>query len=218
MRFEVITLFPEMFTVLDYGITGRAKKKGLISLEFWNPRDYTEDNYHKVDDSPYGGGPGMVMLFEPLQSAIQAARRRNCAGASLVVYLTPQGKLLELDVDIEVSIGDYVLSGGELAAMVVIDSITRHLPGALGDPDSAKQDSFVDNLLDYPHYTRPEVIAERSVPKVLLSGDHAAIARWRRKQALGRTWARRSELLAKTKLTAADSMLLNEFIEETKSS
>ncbi len=242
MHFDIVTLFPEMFIALDSGITGRAREKGLIALDFWNPRDYTKNSYHKVDDSPYGGGPGMLMLFEPLQLAIQAARKAD-GESPLVVYLTPQGELLnqnlitklagqkrlillagryegiderliESEVDVEVSIGDYVLSGGELAAMVVVDAITRQLPGALGDADSSKQDSFVDNLLDYPHYTRPEVIAERSVPKVLLSGDHAAIARWRRKQALGRTWIRRPELLAKIELTAADNMLLNEFIEE----
>lgn len=244
MRFDIITLFPQMFTALDYGITSRAKENGLITLDFWNPRDYTKDNYHKVDDSPYGGGPGMVMLFEPLQLAIQAARKAGSEPAS-VVYLTPQGKLLdqnlitnfaaqkrlillagryegiderlvEHEVDMEVSIGDYVLSGGELAAMVIIDVITRQLPEALGDADSAKQDSFVDGLLDYPHYTRPEFIDGHNVPKILLSGDHTTIARWRRKQALGRTWTRRPELLTKIELTAADSMLLNEFIKETK--
>lgn len=246
MRFDIITLFPQMFTALDYGVIRRAKEKELITLNFWHPRDYTLDNYHKVDASPYGGGPGMVMLFEPLRSAIQAARQAD-SDTPLVVYLTPQGKLLEqnlvtkltaqkrlillagryegiderlinLEVDNEISIGDYVLSGGELPAMVLVDAIARQLPGVLGDIDSAQQDSFVDNLLDYPHYTRPEIVAEQSVPKVLLSGDHAAIARWRRKQALGRTWIRRSELLAKIELTAEDSMLLNEFIEEMKSS
>ena len=231
-----------MFTALDCGITGRAKENGLITLECWNPRDYTKDSYHKVDDSPYGGGPGMVMLFEPLQLAIQAARQADIEPAS-VVYLTPQGKLLDQDlvttlatkkrlillagryegiderlielgvIDMEVSIGDYVLSGGELAAMVVVDAITRQLPEALGDADSAKQDSFASGLLDYPHYTRPEFIDEHGVPKVLLSGDHAMIVRWRRKQALGRTWFRRPELLEKIELTAADSMLLNEFIK-----
>ena len=245
MRFDIITLFPQMFTALDCGITGRAKENGLITLDFWNPRNYTKDNYHKVDDSPYGGGPGMVMLFEPLQLAIQAARQTDNEPAS-VVYLTPQGKLLDQDlvttlatkkrlillagryegiderlvelgiVNTEISIGDYVLSGGELAAMVVVDAITRQLPGALGDADSAKQDSFASGLLDYQHYTRPEFIDEHEVPKILLSGDHAMIARWRRKQALGRTWIRRPELLKKIELTAADSMLLNEFIKETK--
>ncbi|CAL7959880.1 tRNA m(1)G37 methyltransferase [Gammaproteobacteria bacterium] len=246
MQFDIITLFPQMFTALDCGIVGHAKENGLITLNCWNPRDYTKDKYHKVDDSPYGGGPGMVMLFEPLQIALQAARLAN-SEPSLVVYLTPQGKLLDqklvteltakkhlillagryegiderlvkAEIDTEISIGDYVLSGGELAAMVVIDTITRQLPGALGDADSAKQDSFAYGLLDYPHYTRPEFIANSSVPRVLLSGDHGAIARWRRKQALGRTWERRPELLTKIELTATDSMLLNEFIEETKQS
>jgi tRNA (guanine37-N1)-methyltransferase len=246
MKFDIITLFPQMFTALDSGITGRAKENGLITLNFWNPRDYTKDSYHKVDDSPYGGGPGMVMLFEPLQQAIQAARQAD-SEQPLVIYLTPQGKLLdqsliteltakkrlillagryegiderliESEVDAEISIGDYVISGGELAAMVVVDAITRQLPGALGDENSAKQDSFVDGLLDYPHYTRPEIIAEQGVPKVLLSGDHTAIARWRRKQSLGQTWLKRPELLTKIGLTDSDCMLLNEFIEETKSS
>lgn len=246
MRFDIITLFPEMFAALDYGIVGRAKENGLVTLDFWNPRDYTKDKYHKVDDSPYGGGPGMVMMFEPLQMALQAARLAN-SEPPVVAYLTPQGKLLDqkliieltaqkrlillagryegiderivhTEVDTEISIGDYVLSGGEFAAMVVIDTITRQLPGALGDADSSKQDSFAHGLLDYPHYTRPEFIANSSVPKVLLSGDHAAIARWRQKQALGRTWQRRPELLTKIELTATDSMLLNEFIKETKQS
>ena len=244
MHFDIITLFPQMFTALDYGVIGRAKTKELITLTLWNPRTYTRDNYHKVDDTPYGGGPGMVMLFEPLQLAIKAARQVNNT-PSLVVYLTPQGKLLEqklikqlmtyqrlillagryegiderlvqLEVDNEISIGNYVLSGGELPAMVLIDTITRQLPGALGDLDSAQQDSFVNSLLDYPHYTKPEVIASKHVPKVLLSGKHAAIARWRRKQALGRTWSRRPELLTKIRLTEEDSMLLNEFIKENK--
>lgn len=244
MHFDIITIFPQMFTALDYGITNRAKEKGLINLTFWNPRDYANNNYHKVDDSPYGGGPGMVMMFEPLHLAIEAARVASNE-PPLVVYLTPQGMLLDqnlitalttkkrlillsgryegiderlinLEVDTEISIGDYVISGGELAAMVLIDTITRQLPGALGDLDSAKQDSFADGLLDYPHYTRPESISNLYVPKVLLNGDHAMIARWRRKQSLGRTWLRRPELLEKIELTATDSMLLNEFIKETR--
>jgi tRNA (guanine37-N1)-methyltransferase len=246
MRFDIITLFPQMFTALDCGIVGRAREKRLITLNCWNPRAYTKNKYHKVDDSPYGGGPGMVMLFKPLQMALQAARLSNNE-LSLVVYLTPQGKLLDqklvaelttqkrlillagryegiderlvkTEIDAEISIGDYVLSGGELAAMVMVDAITRQLPGALGDIDSAKQDSFSYGLLDYPHYTKPKFIANSSVPKILLSGNHAAIARWRRKQSLGRTWERRPELLTKIELTAADSMLLNEFIEETEQS
>jgi tRNA (guanine37-N1)-methyltransferase len=241
MRFDIVTLFPQMFTALDYGIIGRARENGLISLNFWNPRDYAHNNYHKVDDSSYGGGPGMVMLFEPLYKAIEAAR---AASAASVIYLTPQGELLKQKlitklvntqkrlilvsgryegvderlinsvVDMEISIGDYVLSGGELPAMVLIDACARQIPMALGAKDSASQDSFFAGLLDYPHYTRPEIINEISVPKVLLSGDHAAIAKWRRKQALGRTWLRRPDLLEKIELTADDSMLLNEFIKE----
>lgn len=244
MHFDIITLFPQMFAALDFGVIGRAKAKELITLSLWNPRAYTYDNYHKVDDTPYGGGPGMVMLFEPLQLAMKAARQANST-PSLVIYLTPQGKLLEqklikqlmmyerlillagryegvderlvqLEVDHEISIGNYVLSGGELPAMVLIDAIARQLPGVLGDLDSAQQDSFVSGLLDYPHYTKPEVIAGKHVPKVLLSGDRAAVARWRRKQALGRTWSRKPELLTKSRLTDEDSMLLNEFIKENK--
>lgn len=244
VNFNVITLFPEMFSALRMGITGRALEKQLITLNCWNPRDYVTGSYGKVDDHPYGGGPGMVMMVEPLRKAIGAARATVSSSASTTtIQLTPQGELLnqqlikelsvrshlilvsgryegideritELEVDVELSIGDYILSGGELAAMVLIDAITRTLPGALGDEDSAAQDSFSDGLLDYPHYTRPENIAGKSVPKVLLSGNHQAIARWRRKQALGRTWHRRPELLQNIELTAVDRMLLNEFIDE----
>jgi tRNA (guanine37-N1)-methyltransferase len=245
VRFNIITLFPDMFTAIDYGVVGRAKENGLINLKCWNPRDYTEDNYRKVDDSPYGGGPGMVMLVKPLQVAIQAARRDGNESAC-VVYLTPQGKLLNHDLvkelslqknlilvsgryegiderlmaiepGMEVSIGDYVLSGGELAAMVVIDAVTRQLPGVVGDADSVGQDSFFAGLLDYPHYTRPEIVDEYKVPEVLLGGNHAKVERFRKKEALGRTWLRRPELLAKIELTAVDRMLLNEFIEEISS-
>jgi tRNA (guanine37-N1)-methyltransferase len=242
MFFDVITLFPEMFVALNYGITGRALEKGTIKLQCWNPRDYTTDNYAKVDDHPYGGGPGMVMFVEPLQKAIRAAKKENQLPAK-TIYLSPQGqkidqkvvselaqegriiliagryegideRLLELEIDAELSIGDYVLSGGELAAMVVIDAVTRLLPGALGDKDSALQDSFVDGLLEYPHYTRPESFAGKNVPEVLLSGNHEAIQRWRHKQSLGRTWLRRPDLLQKRQLTAIEIMLLNEFIDE----
>lgn len=241
MRFDIVTLFPEMFAALSCGITGRAQDKNLINLEFWNPRDYTMDRYHKVDDSPYGGGPGMVMMFEPIKLALKAARQATGI-EPLTIYLTPQGQALSHDlvaklstqtnvillagryegidqriidheVDLEVSIGDYVLSGGELAAMVVIDAITRQLPGSLGDKNSCKQDSFATGLLDHPSYTRPECIDGHVVPKVLLSGDHEAIARWRLQQALGQTWLRRPDLLEKTLLTQRDSMLLNEFIK-----
>lgn len=243
MKLDVVTLFPEMFAAMDYGIVGRAKERGLISMNFFNPRDYANNNYRKVDDSPYGGGAGMLMMAEPLRAAIRDARKDT--QHSLVVYLTPQGKLLDnklvmqlachpklilvagryegiderlmaMEPGLELSIGDYVLSGGELAAMVIVDAVTRQLPGVVGDADSVKHDSFVDGLLDYPHYTRPEIIDEYVVPNVLLGGNHAEITRWRRKQALGRTWLRRSELLEKIELTAVDRMLLNEFIEETK--
>lgn len=246
-RFDVVTLFPPMFEALTrHGITRRAAEDGLYSLHLWNPRDFTTDNYRTVDDRPYGGGPGMVMLAEPLDKAIAAAKQQQAeAGVakSKVVYLSPQGRMLNHDVvmelaqepgliflagryegiderllqsqvDEEISIGDYVLSGGELAAMVVIDAIVRHLPGALGDADSATQDSFVNGLLDYPHYTRPEVYKGEAVPPVLMSGNHAHIDRWRLKQALGRTWRRRPDLLAARPLTKEESGLLAEYQKE----
>lgn len=241
MRFDIITLFPEMFAALKCGITGRAQTKQLIDLNYWNPRDYTTDKYHKVDDSPYGGGPGMVMLYEPIQLALVAARKANNT-KPLTIYLTPQGqtlnqelitslsqqtnlillagryegidqRIIDHEIDLEVSTGDYVLSGGELAAMIMIDAITRQLPGALGDADSCKQESFATGLLDHPSYTRPECVDNHLVPKILLSGDHELIAQWRRKQALGRTWLRRPDLFEKIELTQHDSMLLNEFIK-----
>ncbi|MGH8282601.1 MAG: tRNA (guanosine(37)-N1)-methyltransferase TrmD, partial [Gammaproteobacteria bacterium] len=226
MHVEVVTLFPEMVdTLLQFGVTGRAKQRGLLKVKSWNPRDYTTDRHRTVDDRPFGGGPGMVMKVEPLRSAIRSAR--EAAGQKApVIYLSPQGKrfdqqdarrlaamealvlvagryegiderVIETEVDKELSIGDYVLSGGELPALVVIDALARLLPGALGDEDSAAQDSFMNGLLDYPHYTRPEDIDGKRVPEVLMSGDHAAIRRWRRKQALGRSWLRRPELLEK---------------------
>ncbi|MGD9787392.1 MAG: tRNA (guanosine(37)-N1)-methyltransferase TrmD [Sulfuricellaceae bacterium] len=246
-RFDVITLFPPMFEALTrHGITRRAAEDGLYSLHLWNPRDFASDNHRTVDDRPYGGGPGMVMMAEPLDKAIEAARSAQAeAGVarSKVVYLSPQGRqlnhdvvmelirepgliflagryegiderLLQRQVDEEISIGDYVLSGGELAAMVVIDAIVRHLPGALGDADSAVQDSFVSGLLDTPHYTRPEVYQGEAVPPVLLSGNHAQIDRWRLKQALGRTWRRRPDLLAARPLTKEESGLLAEYQKE----
>jgi tRNA (guanine37-N1)-methyltransferase len=208
----------------------------------WNPRDYTHDRHRTVDDRPYGGGPGMLMKVQPLRDAIHEARNAH-PGRSHVVYLSPQGRpldqqgvrelaqhehlvliagryegvderLIETEVDEEWSIGDYVLSGGELAAMVVIDAVTRLLPGALGHEDSAQQDSFSDGVLDCPHYTRPELFEDMPVPEVLMSGDHAAIARWRRKQALGRTWLRRPELLKKLELDDEAQQLLQEFIQE----
>lgn len=243
MRFDVVTLFPPMFQALsDYGITGRALERGLAELGLWNPRDYTHDRHRTVDDRPYGGGPGMLMKVQPLRDAIHEARAAH-QGRSHVVYLSPQGRpldqagvrelaqhehlvliagryegvderLIEAEVDEEWSIGDYVLSGGELAAMVVIDAVTRLLPGALGHEDSAEQDSFSEGWLDCPHYTRPELFEGMTVPDVLLSGDHAAIARWRRKQAIGRTWLRRPELLEKQALDEETQQLLQEFIQE----
>ena len=242
MRAGIVTLFPEMFAaVSDYGVTGRAVRDGLVSLSFWNPRDYTQDRHRTVDDRPYGGGPGMLMKTEPLEQAVGAAR--SALPGAKVIYLTPQGRVLdqaainslaaqdalillcgryegiderviETQVDEEWSLGDYVLSGGELAAMVCLDAIIRLQPGALGSDDSAGQDSFMQGLLDCPHYTRPEHHAGKSVPPVLLSGDHEAIRRWRLQQSLGRTWQRRPELLAKLSLTAEQEALLQQFIEE----
>ncbi len=245
MRFDLITLFPGMFdAVTGYGITGRAARSGLLQLETWNPRDYTRDRHRTVDHRPYGGGPGMVMLLEPLRAAIRAARA-GAAAPARVVHLSPQGRvldqallgelaqrervillsgryegiderLIQSEVDEELSIGDYVLSGGELAAMVVIDGVTRLLPGALGHGESAWQDSFAEGLLDCPHYTRPEQIDGRRVPQVLLSGDHRAIARWREKQALGRTWQRRPDLLERLDLSERQRALLEEYILEQR--
>lgn len=247
MRIDVVTLFPALVRALgDGGITGRAMQRGILDLQVWNPRDYTHDRHRTVDDRPYGGGPGMVMKVEPLRAAIRAARAAH-EPAGPVVHLSPQGRrldqrgvhelaalprlilvagryegiderLVETEVDQEWSIGDFVLSGGELAAMVIIDAVTRLLPGALGDEGSAQQDSFADGLLDYPHYTRPEVIDGLRVPEVLLGGDHRAIERWRRKQALGRTWLRRPDLLQALELDAEQRALLNEFIEEHRQS
>jgi tRNA (guanine37-N1)-methyltransferase len=238
MRFDVITLFPEMFDAIRVGVTGRAIDKGLAKLVLWNPRDYTEDVHQTVDDRPYGGGPGMVMKVEPLLAAIQAAKAQN--PTSKVVYLSPQGqrfvqatavaatqtsgiiliagryegideRVIHSFVDEEWSLGDFVLSGGELPAMVVIDSMIRLLPGALGHAESAEQDSFSDGLLDCPHYTRPENILDQDVPSVLLSGDHEKIRLWRLQQALGRTWLRRPDLLEGRELNKQEQELLDEF-------
>jgi tRNA (guanine37-N1)-methyltransferase len=247
VQFDVITLFPPMFdAITQHGITSRALEQKRYELQLWNPRDFTENNYRTVDDRPYGGGPGMVMLVEPLERAIVAAKQRQLeAGVAQprVIYLSPQGRLLdhkivmelaaepglillagryegiderllERQVDDEISIGDYVLSGGELAAMVLMDSIVRHIPGVLGDADSAAQDSFFDGLLDCPHYTRPEEYQGERVPPVLMSGNHADIKRWRLKQALGRTWLRRPEVLAQRKLSKEELFLLEEFKRE----
>lgn len=242
MQIGVVTLFPEMFdAVIDYGITSRAVDQGLLTVDCWNPRSFTEDRHQTVDDRPYGGGPGMVMKIEPLRAAIQAARAQ--LDRARVIYLSPQGRrfdqagaielagreqlilvagryegiderLLELEVDEEWSLGDYVLSGGELAAMVLIDAVTRLLPGALGDDQSAAQDSFSAGLLDCPHYTRPENYQGRAVPAVLLSGNHEAIRKWRLKQSLGRTWRRRPDLLEALALSKEQKKLLDEFLSE----
>lgn len=245
MRFDVITLFPELVeAVVNSGVTGRAAERGIIALKQWNPRAYATDVHRTVDDRPYGGGPGMVMKGDCLLQAIRDARRDN---PGKVVYLSPQGiplnqalvgelasedglillcgryegideRIIELEVDMECSIGDYVLSGGELGAMVLIDALTRLLPGALGHNESAAQDSFYNGLLDCPHYTRPEVLEGLEVPSVLKSGNHAQIARWRNKQALGKTWRRRPELLQARQLTDSERVLLNEYINEFESS
>lgn len=247
LRFDVVTLFAPMFeAIAQHGITRRALELGLYELRLWNPRDFTADNHKTVDDRSYGGGPGMVMLAEPLDQALNAARaRQRAAGvaATKVLYLSPQGaplkhasvarlagsdglillagryegideRLIERQVDEEISIGDYVLSGGELPAMVLIDAIVRQLPGALHDADSAGCDSFATGLLDHPHYTRPEVYEGVSVPPVLLSGHHAQIERWRRKQALGRTKRRRPDLLSQVALSASDEELLAQYESE----
>lgn len=244
MHISVISLFPEMFQALSqYGVSGRAVKNGLLTLDLINPRDFTTDKHRTVDDRPYGGGPGMVMKIAPLEAALAAAKEKQ--PQAQVVYLSPQGqplnqaavshmsaggdqglillagryegvdeRFIETHVDAEISIGDYVLSGGELPAMVLIDAVTRLLPGVLGHDQSAEQDSFVQGLLDCPHYTRPEVYEGREVPKVLLSGDHAAIARWREQQALGRTWQRRPELLDRLALSDAQQALLQDYKAE----
>ncbi len=241
IRFDAITLFPEMFEAVTHsGITRRALETGLWQLNTWNPRDFTTDNYRTIDDRPYGGGPGMVMLAEPLEKAIAAAK---AAGGGRVIYLSPQGarldhakvmrlaaepavtllcgryegideRLIAKCVDEEVSVGDYVLSGGELAAMVLIDAVVRQLPGALGDGQSAVEESFAAGLLDCPQYTRPEAWSEMKVPEVLMSGHHELIRRWRLKQALGRSLNRRPDLIAARDLTVEEKSLLEEFRRE----
>jgi tRNA (guanine37-N1)-methyltransferase len=245
MRIDVISLFPEFIaSCAGIGVVGRAQERGLLAVHAWNPRDYATDAYRRVDERVFGGGPGMVMLIDPLRAALNAARAAAAEPAK-VIYLSPQGarldqarvaelarrerlillsgryegvdeRLLQHEVDEELSIGDYVLSGGELAAAVVIDAIGRLQEGALNDAQSAEQDSFSDGLLDCPHYTRPERHELGVVPEVLTSGDHAAIRRWRRKQALGRTWQRRPDLLAKLELNREDQKLLLEFQQDTK--
>lgn len=240
MRIDVVTLFPDFIDqCAAFGVTGRASERGLLSLHGWNPRDFAEGNYRRVDERPFGGGPGMVMLIDPLRAAIAAARAADPEPAK-VIYLSPQGvpltqararelaarervillcgryegvdeRLIEAEVDEELSIGDYVLSGGELAAAVVIDAVARLQEGALNDAESAEQDSFEGGLLDCPHYTRPVEHELGRVPDVLLSGNHAEIARWRRKEALGRTWQRRPDLLDESGLSSSDQALLGEY-------
>jgi tRNA (guanine37-N1)-methyltransferase len=245
MRVDVVTLFPDFVaSCAGFGVIGRAQERGLLAVQAWNPRDYATDAYRRVDERPFGGGPGMVMLIDPLRAALKAARAAAPEPA-FTIYLSPQGqrlnqakvadlaqrerlillcgryegvdeRLLRHEVDEEISIGDYVLSGGELPAAVLIDAIGRLQDGALNDAESARQDSFSDGLLDCPHYTRPERHELGAVPEVLTSGDHAAIARWRRKQALGRTWQRRPDLLDNLKLNREDEKLLLEFQQDTK--
>ena len=241
MWIGVVSLFPEMFkAVTDYGISRRAVEKGLLALEVWNPREFTEDKHRTVDDKPYGGGPGMLMKVQPLKDAINAAKSKAQAQCP-VIYLSPQGKpleqadlaslallpevilvagryegiderLIESVIDMEVSIGDFVASGGELPAMLLIDGVTRLLPGAVGDADSVEQDSFSNGLLDYPQYTRPETEDGLTVPEVLMSGDHSQIARWRKMQSLGRTYKKRPDLITARTLTEEEKQLLDEYL------
>jgi len=243
MQMQIVTLFPEMVKmVAEFGVVGRAVERQLLSIGYQDPREFTDDAHRTIDDRPYGGGPGMVMKYEPAAAAIAAARKALPAG-SPVVCLTPQGavfdqasakryaglpgiallagryegideRLVESQVDEELSLGDFVLSGGEIAAMAVIDAVARLLPGVLGHDMSAEQDSFMDGLLDYPHYTRPEVIAGQRVPDVLLSGDHARIARWRYQQALGRSFVRRPDLVEKLELSDEQQRLLDRYLEQ----
>ena len=242
MQMQVVTLFPEMVNaVIEYGVVGRAVERGLVSLQYQDPREYANDVHRTVDDRPYGGGPGMVMKYAPAAAAIRAAR--SAMPGSPVVCLSPQGavfdqatakrfaelpgiillsgryegideRLIESEVDEELSLGDFVLSGGEIAAMAVIDAVVRLLPGVLGDEASAEQDSFMDGLLDYPHYTRPEEIEGRRVPDILLSGDPARIARWRYQQALGRSFIRRPDLVERLNLNDEQRHVLDEYLKE----
>lgn len=247
MWIGVISLFPEMFrAITEHGVTGRAVKSGLLQIECWNPRDFTHDKHRTVDDRPYGGGPGMLMMVQPLRDAIHAAKQAAGDGAK-VIYLSPQGRkltqagvtelatnqklvlvagryegiderVIQTEVDEEWSIGDYVLSGGELPAMTLIDAVSRLVPGVLGDQASAEQDSFTDGLLDHPHYTRPELLDGLAVPEALTSGNHEVIRRWRLKQSLGRTWQRRPELINNLALTDEQESLLAEYVREVRDS
>ena len=245
MQSTIVTLFPELVdAALSAGVIGRALRDGQLGCDVLNPRDFAADARQTVDDRPFGGGPGMVMMVAPLQGAVRAARAALPAGAP-VVLMSPQGERFDQrvaeelarlpgfilvaaryegvderfvvgDVDRELSIGDYVLSGGELAALVVLDAVARLLPGVLGNPDSATSESYVEGMLDWAHYTRPEIVDEKRPPSVLLSGDHRAVADWRRKDALGRTWRRRPDLLLDRELEAADRMLLAGYINEAR--
>lgn len=247
MWIGVISLFPEMFrAITEHGVTGRAVKSGLLQIECWNPREFTHDKHRTVDDRPYGGGPGMLMMVQPLRDAIHAAKQAAGDGAK-VIYLSPQGRkltqagvtelatnqtlilvagryegiderVIQTEVDEEWSIGDYVLSGGELPAMTLIDAVSRLVPGVLGDQASAEQDSFTDGLLDHPHYTRPELLDGLAVPEALTSGNHEVIRRWRLKQSLGRTWQRRPELINNLALTDEQESLLAEYVREVRDS
>ena len=247
IHLDVVTLFPEMFeAITGSGITQRARDKGFYELVLWNPRDFSTNAYRSVDDRSYGGGPGMVMMAQPLSKALAAARQRQLSCGvrrTRTIYLSPQGRpltqkivdelgrleglvllagryegvderLLQAEVQDQISIGDYVLSGGELPAMVLMDALIRRIPGVLNDAESAQQDSFEEGLLDFPHYTRPELYQGEPVPAVLLSGHHVDIARWRMKQSLGRTWERRPDLLAKVTLSADQAALLEEYKAE----
>ncbi|MGF1684627.1 tRNA (guanosine(37)-N1)-methyltransferase TrmD [Photobacterium minamisatsumaniensis] len=247
MKVGIISLFPDMFNAItNFGVTGQAVKKGLLSVETWNPRDFTHDKHRTVDDRPYGGGPGMLMMVQPLRDAIHTAKQ-SVKGPTKVIYLSPQGRkldqagveelaqnenlilicgryegvderIIQQEVDEEWSIGDFVLTGGELPAMTLVDAVVRFVPGVLGDFASAEEDSFANGLLDCPHYTRPDVLDGQEAPKVLLSGNHKDISRWRLKQSLGRTWLRRPELLENLALTDDQEFLLAEFIRENKAS
>ena len=240
MRIDIVSLFPEFVAqCAAFGVVGRAVERGLLSVHGFNPRDYAEGNYRRVDDRPFGGGPGMVMLIDPLRASLRAAREADPARGT-VVYMTPQGapltqakvrelagrerlivlcgryegvdeRLIRAEVDEEISIGDYVLSGGELAAAVIVDAVARLREGVLGDAESAVQDSFEGGLLDCPHYTRPVEHELGTVPEVLMSGNHAEIAKWRRMQSLGRTWQRRPDLLDEAALSKADRKLLDAY-------
>lgn len=247
MWIGAVTLFPEMFrAVTDYGVTGRAFKNRIMEFHSWNPRDFTHDRHRTVDDRPYGGGPGMLMKVQPLQDAITAAKQAAGDGVK-VIYLSPQGKrldqagvqhlagikkiilvagryegvderLIKAEIDEEWSLGDFVLSGGEIAAITVIDAVARLIPGVLGHDQSAVQDSFYEGLLDCPHYTRPEVFQEEEVPDVLVGGHHEKIRQWRLKQSLGRTWQRRPDLLEGKQLSDEEKGLLEEFVREQSAS